>query len=276
MTALITVSPEEFSQGAFTPESLNQALALYNASGYLAIDNALDVDFIRQLRESYQAAYGHLTEEEIEKTNLNVGDHRFMISPAIKPPFFDPRLYANAFVMPLLEKLLEPGFLINSLTCVTSYPGAKEQHLHADHPPLFPQKTLGASLDPYAITVAIPLLDLDEKTGTTAMLPGTHAHVALADIKHDRARHELPYGRMGSCYFMDYRLWHYGTANVSEHPRPIVYIVYSRSWFVDATNFAKQPPVKIHPSEMVRIPPQHFGLFKRVLQNTSNTMALAS
>ncbi|WP_224242403.1 phytanoyl-CoA dioxygenase family protein [Hyalangium gracile] len=270
MAASITVSPEEFAAGSYKPETLEQALAHYDKAGYLELEHSFDPAFIQELQQAHQADYGHLTEEQAGQTSLNVGKGRFMTSLALKPPFLDARLYANPFVLRLMEAMLGPGFLINSITCVTAWPGAKNQHLHADFPALFTTPEIDPKLDPYAITVAIPLINLDEKTGTTAMLPGTHKTPpgTRPDIL------DLPYAQQGSCYLMDYRLRHYGTENHTDRLRPIIYIIYSRPWFIDSVNFSKQPPIRVNPRDLARLQPQHLSLFKRVIDSTNHTLAL--
>ncbi len=274
MSAKIAVSPQELAQGAYTPESLEQALARFHESGYLELENAFEPGFIQELQQAYLADHGHMRPEQLEASSLKVGEGRYMVSVELKKPFNTPRLYANPMLTALLERLLGPGFLINSFTCVVAYPGAKDQRLHSDYPPIFRTPELNAHLETYAITVSIPLVDLDPQIGTTAMLPGTHKLVIGDPQAKDASRQQLPFPRVGGCYFMDYRLFHYGTANTSDRLRPILYLVYSRPWFVDAENFGKQPPVKIRPHNLAQIPPEHLGLFKRVLQNTAYTMSL--
>ncbi len=270
MAASVTVSPQELTVGNYNPESLKQALEHYNTAGYLAVENCFDPAYIRELHQSHQENYGHLTQQEVEATSLRVGDGRYMTTVALKGPFLDPRLYANPFVLSLMDAMLGKGYLINSLTCVTAYPGAKKQNIHADFPALFTDPEIDPRLEPYAITVAIPLVNLDEQTGTTAMLPGTHK--TLPGTRPPM--NDLPYVHQGSCYLMDYRLRHYGTENHTDRQRPIIYIIYSRPWFIDSENFSKQPPVRLNPRDLPKVPPQHVGLFKRVLDSTNHTLAL--
>jgi hypothetical protein len=274
MSPRVTVSPEEFKQGAYKRESLEQAINHFDESGYLQLDNAFEPDFIRELQQAYMAEYGQLSESDLEPVSLRVGDRRFMISVDIKAPFDNPKLYANPFLSQLLEMLLGPGFVINSFTAVAAYPGCKAQQLHADHPPLFPVPGLSEHFTPYAVTVAIPLVDLDEKIGTTAMLPRSHKMDWSKLEALDSVKRDLPFARMGSCYMMDYRLFHYGTANESERLRPILYVVFSCPWFIDTANFAKQPPIKLRPINVGNIPPKHLPLFKRVLQSTNSVLSM--
>ena len=117
--------------------------------------------------------------------------------------------------------------------------------------------------------VVVPLVDLDETTGTTAVWEGSHRRGVSAK-EEPRSTTELeqlegavfPRARMGDCYFMDFRLLHAGTANLSEQPRPILYLVYSRPWFEDRRNFDMQQPLLISSEEYAKIPQEHLYLFK--------------
>jgi hypothetical protein len=251
---------------------LQDALAQFGKAGYLELENSFDPAFIQELQQAHLAEYGHLREEEVEVFSLRVGDRRYMSSVALKGPFLDARLYGNPFVVALMEKILGLGILINSLTCVTAYPSAQKQHIHADFPALFTAPEIDPTLEPYAITVAIPLIPLNEQTGTTCMLPGTHK--TPPGTRPDML--DLPYSKLGSCYVMDYRLRHFGTENHSDRLRPIIYIIYSRPWFIDSVNFSKQPPIRINPRDLPKVPSEFRPLFKRVIDSTNHTLALLS
>ena len=43
--------------------------------------------------------------------------------------------------------------------------------------------------------------------------------------------------KAGDALLFDYRLFHHGGANRSAAVRPILYLVYARSWFEDTHNF---------------------------------------
>jgi len=48
---------------------------------------------------------------------------------------------------------------------------------------------------------------------------------------------------------------------VSARPRPILYLVYSRRWFQDRTNFDMQSPLLVSHEEYERIPEEYRPLF---------------
>jgi ectoine hydroxylase-related dioxygenase (phytanoyl-CoA dioxygenase family) len=111
---------------------------------------------------------------------------------------------------------------------------------------------------PYALNVAIPLVDLTPETGTTKLFPGSHNRSWSED------QFELPYIARGGCYLVDYRLSHQGTENRGAAERPIVYLVYARPWFTDIKNYGENVRINIAEHSLSAIPSEHRPLFRRL------------
>jgi ectoine hydroxylase-related dioxygenase (phytanoyl-CoA dioxygenase family) len=173
------------------------------------------------------------------RPSLVVGDRRAMIPLPLAPPLFDSSLVVDERLLGVLEALLGEDLVLNSYTVVVAEAGAEAQPRHRDHALLYDDDLLGSALPPHAITLVVPLVDLDERTGTTALVAGTHR------VGAETGEVALPYVGVGGAFLMDYRLAHYGTPNASGAARPILYIVYSRPWFVDERNFAHLPPLAL-------------------------------
>ena len=249
---------------------VQQAAQHFRLHGCLSLENSYDTDLVRAMQADFLENYATRDRAEVEQSCLKVGEERYMFSVALKPPYLDPGIYASPVVIPVVRELLGEDCIIQSFVVVCAYPGAPTQHIHRDHAPLFAEAGgLNAFFPPFALVVVIPLVDLDERTGTTALWEGSHR------IKSRReetrwSREELerlegaiePMPRIGDCFFMDYRLRHTGTANRSDKPRPVVYLVYSRPWFLDRRNFDMQSPLPISRAEYGRIPEEHRPLFK--------------
>jgi len=231
----------------------------FTEAGWLQLGGLFPVDLIDRLREEATRQADDLMKEQSgHRGYLRVGDERVMLSVKLQGPFLGPQVYANPILMTVLSQLLGPDILIDSFTCVTAMPGAREQSLHNDHPALFPVKpALEGDLPPYAITVVIPLIDLTPETGTTRLFPGTHHG---GEVRSP----ELPCVSRGDGFLFDYRLRHQGTANDSGAARPVLYVSYARPWFTDVTNFKRQPRINIEREDIKRIPSEHWPLFRRV------------
>eukprot|EP00164_Ancoracysta_twista_P008757 GFYU01012744.1.p1 GENE.GFYU01012744.1~~GFYU01012744.1.p1 ORF type:complete len:363 (-),score=72.70 GFYU01012744.1:577-1611(-) len=143
--------------------------------------------------------------------------------------------------------------------------GAKEQLWHADGPHLFPNipefnnRHTGIPILPvHCLNVFIPLVDITLENGATEFCPGTHhatnnlENAWVQDNRHfDGVNYDGPILRMdgvkaGSIVLFDYRVLHRALASMSENPRPILYMTYAKSWFIDAKNF---PEKQLFPGE---------------------------
>lgn len=256
-----------FDPDGSTPSdaAIDSAVEAFRASGYLEIPDVFDPSFVLEMQRAFLADQGGRSNEEMQQdTRLKeVGPLRFLSCLEMKPPFSTPALYANPFLLRFMERVLGPQFKLDSFNCVCAYAGAPDQRRHRDHPALFSKET--ADSDCFAVQVSIPLIDLSPAVGATAMLPGSH----LVPVATDLTEHavELPYPRMGSCCVMDYRLSHHGTGNPSDRDRPILYLLYTRHWFVDVMNFRPEPSIRMRPETLSQVPTEHLPLFSRVAQN---------
>jgi len=256
-----------FESDGSTPNeaAIDSAVAKFRASGYLEIPDVFDPSFVLDMQRAFLADLGGRTKEAMAQDSRvqEVSPGRFLSCLEMKPPFSTPTLYANPFLLRFMARVLGPEFKLDSFNCVCACPGAPDQRRHRDHPPLFSAEN--ADSDCFAVQVSIPLIDLGPAVGTTAMLPGSHLLPAAADLNgHDI---ELPFPRMGSCCVMDYRLSHHGIANSSDRDRPILYLLYTRPWFVDMVNFRPEPAIRIRPETLSQVPNEHLPLFDRGVQS---------
>ena len=229
--------------------------------GYLAIDRLFDPLLIDAIRDEYQAQLGGFDPKHLPP-HLAVGDLRVQVPIELKGPLLDPMLSAHPLLLQMVEAIVGKDPLIDSLTCVTAFPGASEQKLHRDHPALFPAEE---NPEPcFALSVAVPLVDLTPETGSTLVFPGTHRMRDGPNANDRPGKSETSFLARGGCYFMDYRLWHQGAANRSDTPRPVLYIIYTRSWFTDLVNFRKHERLKLAKDDLMAMPPSQRALFRRV------------
>lgn len=78
-------------------------------------------------------------------------------------------------------------------------------------------------------------VDLTNSNGPTEFVPGSHV---WHDLDEDpRAPTEVYRVRAGQAILFDYRLKHRGLSNTSSQERPLIYITYSRPFFLDVYNF---------------------------------------
>ncbi len=97
-------------------------------------------------------------------------------------------------------------------------------------------------LPPHCVNVFIPLVDLNAANGPTEFIPTSQLDWGTKSpplILHAKA---------GECIIFDHRIKHRGLGNRSNVPRPLVYITYSKPWYVDINNstvagYLSLPPI---------------------------------
>jgi ectoine hydroxylase-related dioxygenase (phytanoyl-CoA dioxygenase family) len=251
------------------------AVEAFLVDGVVVVENVFDSLLVEQLRGAFERRHRRYLTEYDHVDALTVGDRRYMVTVELRPPFADPAVYANPTLMTLLSDLLGDVRLQN-FGVVVALPGAGAQHEHRDGPLLFGGLDLERGLPPHAITVAVPLVDLDEHTGTTRVWPGSHR--TWNSSVGDRSS-EDPIVDAGSALLWDYRLRHGGLPNRSSRPRPLLYLTYARPWFEDVPNYSKQEPLIMSARQRRRVPVECTSLFPRgtrALGRGSSIQALRS
>jgi hypothetical protein len=258
---LLRVNAEEREQGRFSDATKQAALSALRREGFVQLDDVLSRDHATLLQTAYFDRYGGLQPTDLDGRALLVGDKRYMVTIDVAGAFNDPLLYANPFFFPVVAQILGGEAVLDSFGVVCAFPGAPAQHIHVDHGPLFPDSPLDMMVPCFAVTVVLPLVDLDASTGATAVWPGTHRERWVGQPNPNSERAYVPEVGLGSVYLMDYRLVHSGRPNVTTRPRPILYMIYSRPWFTDRANHTLQERIRIAPEERAAVPEEYRPLF---------------
>jgi ectoine hydroxylase-related dioxygenase (phytanoyl-CoA dioxygenase family) len=144
--------------------------------------------------------------------------------------------------------------VLNSFTVVVSFPESELQHIHRDNALLFGEHPAGTTVPAHALNVSVALIDVDEKIGPTAVIPGSHRWSnSRAGTREDLV--PVPLER-GDALVIDLRLQHAGMPNGADRPRPILYLVYARSWFWDAVNHDRRDPLRMELETFMELPPE--------------------
>ncbi len=251
MTYTITFTNEEIKNKKPHSNTLKIAKHLFSVHGFLKIENLFSPEFIDTLALDYQ------TRIPLE-SGTKASNGRHIVPISFKGPFNDPTLYANTMLLPIIETLLGPNCILNTLGCISALPGCTDQHLHADYFPLFEEDLSTSNQIPaFAITVGVPLLDIDLLNGPTKIWSGSHLTYPIEQTMLAYPKHLL-HGVKGSCYFWDYRTFHAGGSNHSEEVRSLLYLAYTRRWFKDILN---PDMLKIEKEEFDKVPSEYKKLF---------------
>lgn len=234
------------------PEYAALGAELFNTYGMLQIDNAFPVELIHKLQTVFFERYSTYFQDSDHPDALHVGDKRYMLTVDIEDPFDDPRLLGSATVLPIIQRILGDEAVLGAFTAVISLPGSRDQQLHKDHPALFPDTRWHFEIPPFSAQIIIPLIPLDEFSGTTRFYKGSHK--VLTDDS-EALGHQDAMVPLGSCLLNDYRCAHRGLGNRSDQVRPILTLVFNRPWFHDYKNYGRQPPLRLPQASYDKLPP---------------------
>jgi ectoine hydroxylase-related dioxygenase (phytanoyl-CoA dioxygenase family) len=271
----VTIATVEFSKKENKPSAklVRRVRAAMERDGAVRLANLFPMPLLREARRMVLRRHesGELRERGLVR---DIAGRCTSIVP-FEGPFLKPAFYANPRVLEIMDALLGASYCIGSLEAVVALPGAYEQHQHIDGPLRFDRTTGGrkepyrgdlSGLPPYAVGLAVPLCDVGESNGPTAIWPGSHRDALRArppgarevGRKHPK---ELMTGVFGSAYLFDYRVFHGGTPNDSRDPRPLLMMVFTRSWFRDPNLDDVFPSVVISPKSLARVPERFRHLF---------------
>jgi hypothetical protein len=269
MKWIITISEEERRFETLSASSLHRATEAFREFGVVLLRGIFDRNRIDEMYSDYQARYGAMDQDAMRAQAenpppnpfLHVGSRRFEIAPQMTGALGSPDIYGGALLQEFLRPTLGKSIQLNSFTTVVSHPGAELQHIHRDAPLLFPETQLGAEFPAYAINAAAPLIDVEMKIGPTGFWPGSHKWAPKVGPKREDIVVE-PLFR-GDCLLIDYRTYHAGLPNTSDKVRPILYMVFARSWFFDEVNHRRRNPVNIALEDYAALPERLQSLLTR-------------
>jgi hypothetical protein len=225
------ISPESFVKS----EQFQTARQCFFEQGYAILDRVVPEEIIHGLHEEFNDRYVDYLRDQEAADSVEVSPHRFMVPLRFSGRFGNPLVFANPYVLALVREILEQDAILEAYGAVVSLSGAAEQSEHDDAPPLFTTE-LSALLPAYALTFALPLIEMNDLHGTTAIWPGSHRWQA----RNESIPRKAPTIPIGSCLLWDFRLQHSGTENRSDRPRPMVYATFARRWYRDPVNFTKE------------------------------------
>ncbi len=263
-------------QSALAECSIEDFVKSFRKNGYSVAHNILPPDTVAALRREFEATYPHYWHKDFFSTNsehLKVGSKRYMCHVDLTGGFGSSDVIANPHMLPKIRTLLGADAIIESYGVIVSLPGSKAQHRHRDGQ-LF-DGAVGRLIPPHALTLVIPLIEMNAETGSTAFWPGSH--LPNPDPGDD-VPSETPVIPVGSCALWDFRTLHCGMPNLSSAPRPILYLTYAKSWFRDSKNFSSkdQRRLSINGDFLANLTDEHRPLFSHLLLPDSSLIGSSS
>jgi ectoine hydroxylase-related dioxygenase (phytanoyl-CoA dioxygenase family) len=124
------------------------------------------------------------------------------------------RIPVHANVLPVVERVLDPGCLISSLSSISICPAERAQPIHADDQ-LIP---LAKPHAPTVCNTMWALTDFTEENGATRVVPGSHLSDHSPDYGRDYDSIPAEMAK-GSVLVWHGSLWHGGGANRTDERR---------------------------------------------------------
>ena len=172
----------------------------------------------------------------------NRGPRRHYIALPMVPPFYDPRIFADATIVAIVERLLGEDMAMAQYATDTPLSHSVYQAVHADVGDLFPEEP--TSYPPALIAVNFPFVDVTPQRGPFEVARGTHLlpkEEALAKINAGDIALEPLFMQAGDVLIRDPRGLHRGSPNRSEIPRVVAVIGCQRTWLQRTVNHDEQP-----------------------------------
>lgn len=197
--------------------------------GYTVLPDAVPSDTLKEVRNEFDKLLAKFTENK----TFPFGNCRMDV-PLIKP-FLQEMIVAHPLVLPLVYRLLGDDAKLEYFASNTAMPGSTYQHVHSDNRSLFP--THEGTLPLHALVVDFPLVDFTVDNGPLEIWPGTHRipeALRQPDVIERAANRVPPQPTLicaGDILVRDIRMWHRGTPNHTQTPRPMLALVYFREWY---------------------------------------------
>src|SRR4051794_39631564 len=106
MISRIVPSDAEREAGVFDRQTIEQASRAFRTDGALIIENVVDIALVAETRRAFRERYSHYLEGGQHDDALKVGGRRLLITIKLEPPFDDVQLFANPYLLPILNAAL--------------------------------------------------------------------------------------------------------------------------------------------------------------------------
>ena len=215
-----------FASGADRTEAVRQAVALLRREGVVVLDDFVDPGLLERCGREIEERFPGWDQPDRER---HIGSYpgRHTASLVIDGALADPAIFASPVLREIDQAILGPDNVLESFGLLVSIPGAPDQGRHFDGL-LFKENNLDPLLPAVALSIAIPLVRLDEVSGSTAFWRRSHRQ-PYPGGPPDFA----PLLPVGSALVWDFRLIHSGRANLGPTPRPVLFAVHSRDWWME-------------------------------------------
>ena len=197
--------------------------------GYTIVEGAIDLALIDALHDDLLRLERELGIEP--SPNSFEGHSTWRIYNLLVHGELYEQIPVHENVLPVVERVLDRGCLVSSLSSIAIGPGETAQPIHADD-------QLIPIAKPHVPTVCNSmwaLTDFTEANGATRLIPGTHLADSSPDYgrEYDSIAAAMP---KGSVLIWHGSLWHGGGANTTSERRVGIAMNYCAGWIRQQEN----------------------------------------
>ena len=207
----------------------DQAAAEIAEQGYTVLEGVIEADLLDAIDEDLTRLERDLG--VVPSGNPFEGSRTVRIYNLLVHGELYQRIPVHPAVLPVVERVLDPGCLISSLSSIAIDPGETAQMIHADDQ-LIP---LPKPHPPMVCNTMWAITDFTEANGATRIIPGSHLRDHSPDVTkpYDTIPAEMP---RGSVLVWDGALWHGGGANDSDGRRTGIAMNYCAGYIRQQEN----------------------------------------
>lgn len=212
----------------YAPEQWDDFARTFERDGLVILKQLLP----KEILQGWRVAFEPLLNARISAGATAVrGQNRHYITLPFDATFADERIFCNADILGVVERVAGSDPVMCQLATDTPLKGSTYQDVHRDTPALFDDYPETPS---FQLAVNFPLCDVTAQNGPFETTIGTHrmrGDEAMKAFEAGEAPLRAIPMELGDVMIRDVRALHRGTPNMTDAPRPMVVIGYSRSWY---------------------------------------------
>jgi ectoine hydroxylase-related dioxygenase (phytanoyl-CoA dioxygenase family) len=241
--------------------TIDEHVARIEKDGFTIVEDAIEPALVDRLVAAIDGLHAELA--VAPATNLFEGLATLRVYNLLARGKVFEEVPVHERVLPIVERVLDQGCLVSSVSSITIMPGERSQPIHADDQ-LIP---LPKPHVPIVCNSMWALTDFTEENGATRILPGTHKADRSPEVSlDDEPRGIAAVMKKGSVLVFDGSVWHGGGANRSGERRMGLAMNYCAGWMRQQENQQLGIPLEIAKGFSPRLRKlAGFGLYKRLL-----------